>query len=152
MDKLLFLDIDGVLNSEHFYCNRSKSDSLPYPLSEFDPISVKELNRILDETDAKLIISSSWRFDEGLDNIFMKVGITHRIFGITPCLRNKIRGEEIKSYIEEYTKIERNIRYVILDDDADMLDEQKPFFVRTNAYGKGLTNEVANKTIEILNS
>lgn len=43
-------------------------------------------------------------------------------------------------------------KYVILDDDNDMEDYQRPFFVRTNAYADGLNEERANKAIEILNS
>lgn len=39
--KVLFLDIDGVLNSDTFYLNRPKeTKQLPYPLSEFDPACV----------------------------------------------------------------------------------------------------------------
>lgn len=58
--KVLFLDIDGVLNSDTFYINRPKeTKQLPYPLSEFDPACVERLNRIFSETKARLVISSS---------------------------------------------------------------------------------------------
>lgn len=46
---------------------------------------------------------------------------------------------------------EKVIRYCILDDDSDMLYDQRNNFVQTNAYGSGLTKRLANKVIRILN-
>ena len=71
--KLIFLDIDGVFNYEMFYLNRG-NDNRTYPLSEFDKECVKRYNRIIKETNAKTVISSSWRFDVNLKNILRKVG------------------------------------------------------------------------------
>lgn len=76
MNKYLFLDIDGVLNHEKFYQNRfnllKQHKEIPsYPLCEFDPFCVEQVNRILYETNANLVISSSWRFDKDLKNILM---------------------------------------------------------------------------------
>lgn len=63
--KLIFLDFDGVFNHEMFYLNRGNNNR-PYPLSEFDEECVKRYNRIIKETNAKTVISSSWRFDANL--------------------------------------------------------------------------------------
>lgn len=38
--------------------------------------------------------------------------------------------------------------YVILDDDTDMLDEQKEHFVNTDTY-KGINDDDVNKAIKI---
>ena len=46
---------------------------------------------------------------------------------------------------------EKVIRYCILDDDSDMLYDQRNNFVQTNACGSGLTKRLANKVIKILN-
>lgn len=81
--KILFLDIDGVVNHQEFYERRANDEtikSLPYPLCEFDPLVVNRINYILDETNSKLVISSSWRFNEHLQNIFDNVGFKHNIF------------------------------------------------------------------------
>lgn len=159
--KVIFLDIDGVLNHESYYHWRydqivQNHKIFSYPYSEFSPDSVKQLNRILKETGAEIILSSTWRFDkmDYLQNLFKEVGIEKPIRDITPDLYNVFnshccRGKEIEKFLNEHPEISK---YVILDDDNDMEDYQRPFFVRTNAYADGLNEERANKAIEILNS
>ena len=156
--RILCLDIDGVCNSETFYTKRANGEygDKPYPLSEFDPKAVVQVNRIIEETGTKLVISSSWRFTEGLRNIMEQVGFSEKCldFEITPYL-GTIRGLEIKKYIEEYPDKhngEEIETYCIVDDDIDMLYEQKDNFVKTDAYYGGLTKEKADEVIRILNN
>lgn len=148
--KVLFLDIDGVLNHKYFYDNIEKIKLVHnnYPYTEFDPKSVSLLNKIIDETNAKLVISSSWRVDSNLSSIFKTVGIKHDIYGITPWLINNChRGDEIQKYI-----IENEVNtYCILDDVDDFYDFQKPYFVKCNSSKDGLNEIVAKRAIEILN-
>ena len=155
--KIIALDIDGCLNSETFYQRRNEDKELklrPYPLSEFDPEAVKQYMRIIEETGAKTVISSSWRHTNGLRNILKNIGFSGSVldFEITPYL-GTIRGLEIKKYMEDYLdkhpedEIES---YCIIDDDIDMLYEQKDNFVKTDAYNGGLTKEKANEVINIL--
>ena len=152
--KVIFLDIDGVLNHEKHYKWLMETDeptSLQrvYPYSEFNPTSCKLLNKIIDETDAKIVLSSSWRLDGilKLNNIFKHCGIYHKIFDVTPCL-DIDRGKEIDKWLSEHPEV---TNYVILDDDTDMEEYQLPSFIKTNAYNDGLNEEVANKAIKILN-
>ena len=153
--RLLFLDIDGILNSDTYYKRRAENkDTRPYPLSEFDPEAVKQYMRIIQETGAKTVISSSWRHTDGLRSILKNVGFrgSPLDFEITPYL-GTIRGLEIKKYMEDYLdkhpedKIES---YCIIDDDIDMLYEQKDNFVKCDAYYGGLTKEKADEVIKIL--
>lgn len=155
--KFIFLDIDGVFNSGTYYIKRheDKTDNRPYPLSEFDPEAVKQYIRIVKETEAKTVISSSWRHIDGLRSIFKNVGFRGSIldFEVTPYL-GTIRGLEIKKYMENYLDEHPNDEigsYCIIDDDIDMLYEQKDNFVKTDAYYGGLTEEKANEVINILN-
>lgn len=77
--KIIFLDIDGVLNSEKWYTERFDKDLQSYPLCEFDPLCVEQLNILIQKTNAKLVISSTWRLGRTIDelkNLFEKVGIT----------------------------------------------------------------------------
>lgn len=155
--KLIFLDIDGVLNSETYYVKRqeNKTDNRPYPLSEFDSETVKQYLRIVKETGAKTVISSSWRHTDGLRSILKNVGFrgSPLDFEVTPYL-GTIRGLEIKKYMENYLDEHPNDEigsYCIIDDDIDMLYEQKDNFVKTDAYYGGLTEEKANEVINILN-
>ena len=150
--KVLFLDIEGVLNHENFFLKRAEmaeeNNFLPYPLNQFDPLCVERVNRILDETDAKLVISSSWRFTKGLDIILTTVGLKHPIFDTTPCLPNKMRGEEVALWLKNHPDFDT---YAILDDDGDFLDEQKKYLVQT-FFMEGLTDSLMEKTIKILKS
>lgn len=130
----------------------------------FDPECIKQVNRILSETGAKLVVSSSWRSMSDLPEIFAGVGLPTK-FDITPWA-NEIfnltlsdnllddvddirwwRGSEIKWWLEHNTP---DANYVILDDDPDMLEEQQKHFIRTST-DLGLTPRLANKAIEILN-
>lgn len=146
MTRLLFLDVDGVLNHETYYMERPVGDDRPYPLSEFDPACVDRVNRILGETGACLVVSSSWRLDgcERLSAIFGAVGLPTE-FGVTPLLPGRPRGEEIAAYMEDNPCDS----YAILDDDTDMLDCQMDNFVWCHYY-TGLTDARADKAVRIL--
>ena len=60
---IIFLDFDGVLNTEKYYCEL-KSKGLPSDDKYgqlFDPEAVANLRKIIDATDARIVVSSSWR-------------------------------------------------------------------------------------------
>ena len=102
--KVIFLDIDGVLNHEKWYKKRmslkdgidSKEWSDHYPFYEFDPESVDRLNNIIDKTGAKVVVSSTWRHGrrvEDLQEILDRVGFTGEVIDTTPHLNARIRQE-----------------------------------------------------------
>jgi hypothetical protein len=166
--KYLFLDIDGVLNHEEWYRERVRNRKRNEWWEDcFDPECVKRLNRILEETGAKLVVSSTWRSDQKLKHYFETIGITTD-FDITPNITHELpngeiywpdRGEEI----EEFLKIHPCDTYVILDDDWDFTEEQlKDHFVHccadyTQAFKEGhegqtgLTDLKMKEAINILN-
>lgn len=169
--KLIFLDIDGVLNNELFYSTseyQSKKGKATtkeeFKLQQFDPRCVSLLNHITDKTKAKIVISSSWRSDPDIKDILKKVGITGEIIGVTPHLAFKSsveykysvpRGCEIKAWLELNkeklgNKMSR-IKYVILDDDSDMLYWQKTNYFLVDGYS-GLTSNLAYRVINFLNN
>lgn len=119
---IIFLDIDGVLNShrklEEVYNKTHKPHSgYQYP---FDENSLKNLKRLVEETDSKLVITSVWRKDEeGRDtliNALKEYELDQYIIGYTPIL-NKRRGIEIQAYLEQLDYIPN---FIILDDNSDM--------------------------------
>lgn len=60
INKYLFLDVDGVLNSVSWYREEWNKDHV-YPQGDFDPKCVEIVNRIVKETGCKVVVSSSWR-------------------------------------------------------------------------------------------
>lgn len=145
---IIFLDIDGVMNhANHFV--RSKK----HILQEFCPISERNLKRIISECNAKIVVSSSWRkIGESVDGsigewLFSHYGLEDDVIGVTPYLKNEIRGKEIESYLKNCQHPVNN--FVILDDDSDM-GELSNYLVHTD-YMYGLTDEKCELAIKILN-
>lgn len=156
--KVLFLDIDGVLNHENHYKWLMETDEPTplqrvYPYSEFNPVSCQILNNIIKETGCKIVLSSSWRLDgiHRMNILFKHFGLP-QIHDITPSLCERFgslcRGKEIDKWLSEHPEV---TKYVIVDDDSDMEEYQLPYFVKTNPYGSGLDNECADKIIKIFN-
>lgn len=107
MNKFIFLDIDGVMNSNLFYSERTQDkrydewikdhpQHIAWGACNIDPRAVKRLNRITDATKAKIIVSSTWRSDSNLQEIFTLVGIKEPIYDVTPYMRSRHRGSEIQ--------------------------------------------------------
>lgn len=148
--KVIFLDIDGVMCNRHSFKDLPKryhSCDSEHPYHQADPECVNALNLIIDATDAKIVISSTWRFfgESKLKNIFEDWGIKGQIIGFTPRLHGPfVRGHEIARWLQIYP-VEH---FVILDDDCDMC-HLKDRLVRTN-FTDGLTASDAKKAIELL--
>lgn len=151
--KIIFLDIDGVLNV--IGQGYDKYGQL------FHEHFQENLRYIIKKTGAKIVITSSWRGNglEFLQNLWKDRNIGGEIIGITDLDYDKYscRGEEIDQYIKTHN-VEK---YVIIDDDSDMLEHQMKNFVCTSDnidhedcvdIGYGLTKICAEKAIEILNN
>ena len=154
--KVIFLDIDGVLNV------------IPNGYDKWGGIFhthfVDNLKRIIDVTDAKIVISSTWRMGNGLEgmiDMWKMRDLPGEVIGITPNFMvhfktTLCRGKEIDAYLEEHPEI---TNYVIIDDDSDMEPHQLNNFVMTSGnedhsdcvdIGYGLTKECSDWAIDIL--
>ncbi len=180
MEKIIFLDIDGVLNSEEWMVRRFKETEgqeihEQYPYYEFDKKLVGDLNYIIENTGAKVVVSSTWRLGrsvEELTEILETVGFKGEIVGTTPHFGGVKgfgytipRGCEIEWWLKEHGKFQRINwsrqtqdeyyekaivkTYVILDDDSDMLYNQREHYVRTS-WKYGLSRDLADQAIRIL--
>lgn len=148
--KLIFLDIDGVMNHENFN-DRSRL----HHGHAFCPVAVQNLREIIKRTGAKIILSSTWR--RGMHQIeirelFSNYDLDQYVLGKTGILENQIRGNEIKELLdgcdEDFVE-----SFVILDDDDDM-GELLPFLVLTtgaDGIRVGLMAEQRERAIQILN-
>ena len=152
--KVIFLDVDGVLNSDEFFDNNKDN-------SYIDEKTVRLLKKAVEETGAKVVVSSSFRYTRSfgkVQEILLRNGIT---FDKTPFLDNE-RGKEIKQWIAEHSKISEELKdgsevedYVVLDDDIfDDFDEEilshliKMEENEVRGFGKVLQEKDVDKIIE----
>ena len=109
--KIIFLDIDGVLNSHETPNPRG----FPYII---DPVLLARLRDVLHRTDAKTVLSSTWRVDP--------VGLLAAKYfdipfdDVTPDQPDSPRCGEITSWLNAHPEV---TRYAVLDDSDDCLDE-----------------------------
>lgn len=192
--KIIFLDIDGVLNV------------IPQGRDEygatFHQHFIDNLKLIIDQTDAKIVVSSSWRKSslKIMKEMWAYRNLPGEVIDVTPSLylqrggsiqfwNDKLdehptpkisgysipRGCEIEYWLKDkgfyhiYWDLEKQKEiikksgiqsYVIIDDDSDMLYNQRDNFVKTSGnidhedcidVGYGLTDRCTELAICILN-
>ena len=116
MRKIIFLDIDGVLNTERWHCQTASNELQDEYGYKFDPVAVTNLSKIIEETGADIVISSSWKF-MGLSKMrkmWKDRKLPGNVIGITPnTVSDKfllnvdldnmdimaIRGQEVKEWL-----------------------------------------------------
>ncbi len=156
---IIFLDIDGVLNSEKWFLD---NPHIMHPDDNIDKNAVQHLNKICKETDAKIVISSTWRLSrtvEKMKDVLKNHGFQGEILNFTPDIAKVdwiVRGNEIEKWICDWAWkfdcFSHDFKsYVIIDDDDDMLVSQLPHFFQTD-FKTGLTEDIANKIIEFFNN
>jgi hypothetical protein len=127
MKPLLFLDIDGVLNSGAFLVGlhqRGKQanvflvDPREGAVEHIDPVRIERLNRITEATGASIVLSTSWRCLFGpadTETMLRARGVAAPIVGATPRIYDEPRGHEIATALLSHP----GATYVVLDDDHD---------------------------------
>lgn len=120
--KVIFLDIDGVLvNFTSMKLPRLTLDGQDFSTHRFYQPAVVALNRIVRETGAKIVISSSWRGGRDsipkLQRILDANGVIGEIVGVTPCYDGtESTGEKLNAWMEKnggrYHPERRNVRSV----------------------------------------
>ena len=150
--KFIFLDIDGVLNN-------NKSPKTSKAVITFDAFNMKNLRRLVDLTDAKIVLISSYKdcwqkgcnggsvIGKTIDDAFFNYGLT--IYDKTETVGDfNCRGKGIKQYVEEH----ETESFVIIDDSES--DYKKEGFsdkwVRPNGESGGLIKPLALQAIKIL--
>ena len=118
--KIIFLDIDGVLNSDEYF-DKIKNLNINGIENDIDVNKIVLLKKSLDETGAKIVLTSSWRYTrkaQELKQLLLSYGI---IVDCTPFIDNE-RGIEIKKWLQEHNDVQD---FVILDDEIfDSYDEK----------------------------
>jgi hypothetical protein len=163
--KIIFLDFDGVLNSETFFVKRYRNmqdlrmidvnslnesnNYIKYMLQQIDLDKLDLLKELIDSTDSKIVVISSWKYSSKFDDIckhLINLGIP--IIGATKDNMDD-RGQGIKDYLNNHDVS----NYIIIDDEIfpDYDDELMQHMVKTEFYGNGLNKEHIDKSIELLN-
>ena len=157
--RIIFLDIDGVLNNE------DTEDRCGYYIG-IEDAKVELLKQIVDETGAKIVLSSTWRL--GIDNR------GHRLEGHIPYLQEKLgkyglevfdktkqlskygdlRGKEIHEWLSRHPDVDG---WVVLDDeffwdfnDYDIPRHRVQTWFYTSRGEGGLTEKNVKQAIKIL--
>lgn len=161
--KAIFLDIDGVLNTEKF-CRKNyrkfKKTGLKEP--DINEEYVQNLSRIVDETDSYVILSNTWKsYFKHLDGELVPEGFNIDAYKLYELflkydipLADKTKEFELKNKeVEINTYLENNpqiTNYLIINsEDLDLSYKNKRHTLVTN--NNGLNEKDIDKAIEILN-
>ena len=127
--KVIFLDIDGyVLNCKATVNPRD----LPYIV---DKKLLRRLRRLLEKSKAKVVLSSTWRYDPA--GLFAAKYWGVPFIDVTPDMPRRPRRDEIAAWLKKHPNVRR---FVVIDDDDDELDDLPLFQPSPDT---GLTSEIA---------
>ena len=163
MEKVIFLDIDGVLNSNFWNDNHQNEIS---DGTLIDEEKIKLLGNLVRSTDAKIILHSGWKFwfdsylnplrEEAakLKNLLLEEGIY--IEGVTPDFstdeirRTKkfslVKAKEVLGWLDKHNDVSE---WIVIDDLDLHSAEIEKFQIKTNA-SIGLTIENVNEAKMLL--
>ncbi len=148
--KVIFLDFDGVLNSERYFRSFGSAGLA------LDPTCLCFLKEIVETTGAKIVLSTSWRehwekdsancsaLGLEMNEIFKTYGL--EIYDKTP-FSGADREQDIEAWLKNNPQTEA---FVALDDrylDSPVI---RGHFVKTDPYLYGLDDLAMKNAIEIL--
>jgi hypothetical protein len=172
--KVIFLDFDGVIctsdsiiDARTFAKVNKDGDRNLYHEKMIDPKLVENLNKVIDETQAFVVISSAWRNSDSLDTLKMYLennGFCGIVIGRTPVWKeykedigiktiNDLqmfweheRGNEINLWLSENKNVDS---YIIIDDElSDIEPLHEGRFIHTSlesGFHEGLIQEAITK-------
>ncbi|HZZ83947.1 MAG TPA: HAD domain-containing protein [Anaeromyxobacteraceae bacterium] len=140
--KIVFLDIDGVLNGDAWFARRRLRDG---DLSHLDPAAVARADETAGRSGASVVVSSAWRMHrelEELRTLLRTAGLRAPVLDATPVLSDGEpdglnRAAEILRWLERHThqafldRTEAVSAFAILDDLPDF-GPLAPWHVRTD--------------------
>lgn len=155
----VFLDFDGVLNHAAWFSERRgrrQPGDWRWDNLSFDRVCVERLNRLLAQTGARVVVSSSWRCGsivggrerlqtpQWLESLLRRHGFNGLVLDVTPIQGS--RGGEIRTWLD--ARAEPGAAFVILDDDSDA--ELDGRLVQTDFATGGLLDVHVDRAITML--
>lgn len=165
--KYIFLDIDGVLNSDLYMTSaRYLAEVTVLGLNpvgmevmnnahhlHLDPTAIKLFNSLVEKSSAKVILSSSWRkkYSRAEMNAMLKGrGATFELSGVTPAKMSwRPRGLDIAAFLYEAKRTDGEPEAFVILDDVDEFSKFQAHFVQTSEQ-VGLTQEHVERALKIL--
>lgn len=151
--KIIFLDIDGVLNTiDTFKKRKDIYNKTGLFIPRIDLFRVEYLKEIVDNTDAKIVISSTWRKYNNdmkeIKKVFSLFGL--EIFDVTCTDKSGKKYFEIIDWLRKHVVDS----FVILDDETYDLVCLEEYVVKTreNFKASGLLEKHVSESINILNN
>jgi HAD domain in Swiss Army Knife RNA repair proteins len=127
--KVIFLDIDGVLN-----CTQTPNPrKFPYIV---DQTLLMRFHRLLESSGADVVLSSTWRYDPA--GLFSAKHWGIPFIDIIPDMPHVPRCKEILEWLRNHPQVSR---FAVIDDEDDELDDLPLFQPSART---GLTEEIAN--------
>lgn len=147
MNKVLFLDVDGVLNNGAWAMKMYEQGIRTYRDDILYEPSLEQLKRIISSTGALIVVSSAWRQIPTaylhLQKWLAKYGL--EIYDKTPYVGGE-RGNDITAW---FKRNPGEWRYAILDDEYDMAEHMEHLVL--TEFDTGLTEKEADRCIAMLN-
>jgi hypothetical protein len=149
--KVIFLDIDGVLNCDMYLIKHR------CPGIGIDPEKMALIADIVRASGAKIVLTTSWRahwsenpdecdaMGREINKAFAAHGLS--VYSKTPHLYYN-REQEILTWLDENPEV---TRFVIIDDMWLKDDALDAYFIHTSGFRGGLCEDEARDAIEILN-
>jgi hypothetical protein len=134
--KVIFLDIDGVLNCKKTHNPRK----FPYVV---DQTLLKRFKSLIERTGAKVVLSSTWRVDPVGVMAAERAGVP--FIDTCPDMPGEARCKEIQTWLAEHPDVSR---FVVIDDENDGLDGL-PLF--QPSFATGITDEIVDGVADYLN-
>lgn len=175
-DRVLFLDVDGVLNSTDWFRRRPKRTALTDNMSVaeiervradhgFDPVCISRLNTLVRRAGCVVVISSTWRKinrENTSQHDPVKRMLAHRGFehpdlvvSATPCFDRVVSPSGMMSAqprgleIQAWLDAFHTKSFVILDDEDDMA-HLRHRLVQTSFDDGGLLDEHVDRAVAML--
>lgn len=151
-DKVIFLDFDGVLATEEYTDGLLKTGQKTNDKfgTLFNPDCIAQLNRLICLTNAKIVITSSWKNYLSLWDILRMWKyrkMSGQVIGVTPSV-SIYRGEEINKWLCQHRGI---TNYVIIDDmDYRQFRKEQHSHLVTTDHFSGLNKCSAQEAVRIL--
>lgn len=161
MQRILFLDIDGVLNSAEWCRAGYMRDAW---IDHFSPRLCERLERVLATTGCDIVVSSSWRIttpEKTIERYLRARGApSAHVIGATPAWRQsmgrgnivgayEMRGDEIAAWLTA-NPAPSNGRVIAIVDDSDDMGPLSPRLVLTS-WERGIEDSHAERLIKMLN-